>query len=354
MSTDGGIKLGIAAARSLLRRLEQGQIRWLSQLANPAPTVVDSAQASGVELIKALSRFDPMDGWADRLSQPESTSRDEPLGIGARPRSVLSARERSLTNTEGTAPSPRKWRAPDPVETDHKRRGATTNPPRRDKAANLGPDYGETAPSDAGKVPDVPKRDAGRKASRKNHIPADRSLKPASRSEPRPASSAKPFTKAQQVAAVRRALTRNKRLVEAGNRPKPDRIARPDQSGASEEVPAPAGTETGKPAVPELESIIHETLRNAHFPEEPQRTNPTRRTGDTERAGRLDVPASVTHAEADKHAIRSQIRGDQGPARAEPAPPRQAAATPSKPPRVHDDLAQQLADAARIHGVDLA
>lgn len=355
MSTEGGIKQGIAAARSLLRYLEQGQTRWLAQLANPVPTALDPAQSSGVELIEALSRFDPMDGFVDQLSEPESTLRDEPLGIGARPRSASLPGEHRLKSTAGIAPPPRKWSTPAPSDTGHKRKGTPSNQPNSDKLATLVADHGDAAPSVFGKTPDAPPRDAGRKASNRSYISADRNAKSAGRDEPRSTSTARPLTKAQQVAAVRRALTRNKRLVEAGSEPKPNRTAGSNQPEASKKRSEPTETETGKPIASGLEPAIHETLRNAHFPEEPQRTNPAPGAGATESAARLDAPAPASHTEAENHSTRtrSPIRVDEVSASAEPGPSGQAAPNPTEPPRVHDDLAQQLADAARIHGVDL-
>ena len=39
MATEGGIKQDLAAARSLLRHLEQAQARWLARLASQAPEI---------------------------------------------------------------------------------------------------------------------------------------------------------------------------------------------------------------------------------------------------------------------------------------------------------------------------
>lgn len=357
MSKAGRIKQEIAAVRSLLRHLEQGQTRWLARLASPGPPLLDPAQCGGVELITALSRFDPMDGFDFYLSAPGSTLRKEPLGIGARPRNAVFPVEPGREKAAAIGPLPQRERSSAPSRTRYQKQGMPSDHPNTGNRTTRGADPCAAALLASRTTDNAHAGGDDRKTTPKVDKSVTRKSTLAALDNPVATSAAKPLTKAQQVAAARKALTRNALPVEVARNPKRDStIPRPDQPDAPRNRSETTESGNGNHIASVLESAIRQTLHNTHHPAEPQRVNPSTRTGPTEPAAQpaAPAPAGDTGEAGLGTRTRSAVQIDDLRSQLEPASPDHAPPAPAEPPRVHDDLAEQLAEAARLHGVDLA
>lgn len=357
MSKAGRIKQDVTAARSLLRHLEQGQTRWLAQLASPASPMLEPAQCNGVELIKALGRFDPMDGFDFCPGTSEPTPRKEPLGIGARPRSAVFPAERGREEAAATgAPPPRK-RISLPSRSRYKRQDVPSDQPNTEQRATRGADPCAAALSAFRKTGNALFGGEDRNAARKGDRSTTQKSTLAARDNRVSTSAAKPITKAQQVAEARKALTRNTLPAEAERKPTREPInARPGRPEAPGKYSTPAELGNRKHIASESEAAIGQHLRNTRHQEEPPRGDSSARTGPPAPAAQpaASAPAGNTDEAGIATRAQSPVQVDELGSRTEPALPDQVPPAAPEPSLVDDDIAQQLADAARLHGVDLA
>jgi hypothetical protein len=357
MATEGGIKQDVAAARSLLRHLEQAQARWLARLANPVPSALAPEKNRQIELIEALGDFDPVAGL-DALMGENESGRRQPIGIGARSRDTISKPDRpsnSLLAPVASAGAVCKLDRPGNSAPNVVRKGdAAKRTPRPNDS--LEPDNLDPAtPGQKGKkaafrlnTPDSTRRKMPDSVSQaeapRNHSVT--ALKGKSNSK----------SKAQQVAESRKALSRGKspaKTTKADTANKPERRMGPK---AAERKQADAfALARPDPHTPPLERALRQTLRNTPLPggavpNPGSPSTPESHLGQHAATRHRDAP-DLAQPASTRH--RRAIQIDEVTAEVDP-PPAMTPPAPAPPNRITDDLAQQLADAARLHGVDLS
>jgi hypothetical protein len=363
MSTEEGIKQGVAAARSLLHHLEQGQARWLARLANPSRPALAPDQTPAVRLLEALGAFDPMDGIADLLPEHGTTDSPEPLGIGARPRDTIRRpQDRRPAGGLAATPTRRRPEATDTVAGATRRKVVEAGlpaGPNRSTHESLEP---EPAVESARRAESDVEAGAHERPERRNRASPNPSPHGGKKLEP--GSDTQAHSIVRQLADARRVLAGKLRDGKVGLKRKPrnanlsgprERSPRPVTSApslGSRSRPAPDAPDAPDAAVAAVAPVAPDTPGGARA----ESNAPLATSNDRPASSPRPLPAADRAQPGPPFSARPDRTSGPTPTTEsipDPNIARPADPAPARPPRPRDDPAQQLADAARRHGIDL-
>lgn len=374
MSNGWGIGKDVLAARSLLQNWDGGSHAWLARLTDPLPAALTGNTAALAQALERLYHFDPTQALERLITEPEQPPPREPGGIGERPRTSLPKQAGKGRTAQVVAAVPAAAATA----------SATTAGVIQEAAASA--IRGMTASGIAAGQPDgqvETKATAGTRGNRQPPLPVSAlralekaasaatahgeqtmeaevpALSPTARRRKAAAGTA---GKSQPLAERRRALTRSMQRDQSGNRQPPASSQRPAAALRSYQVPTSStqAATSQRPAPPlaaagRMSAGIPPTAQaqapDAAVPTMTQGPEASRDQAQAEAARPSDRPAAdlprSTPARSEAAAAITTEQEQRAPRRPVPM------TEPRRPARRTDDLAQQLTDAALLHGVDL-